>query len=421
MANDFSKEERVNFEEVLEGFNDALVASKAAKVYKTGQTDMVRAGDVMWRPSPYILDSNSSGMTQTGNFVDRTQLSVPTSISLKHTVPLIMDARELNDAVQEKRLGEGAKQRLASDLNVDVLNAACTYGSLVVPVAADASGFDDVAKVEAIMNEQGVQNYDRKLFLSTRDYNGMASNLADRGTVTGKVLTAYERAQVGLLASFDTYKLDYANRISAAAGTGDTFDNRTVTALYHVPAATATGTTGVNNVDNRFQTITVNNTTNVVAGDAMTIAGINAVHAITKQDTGQLKTFRIIAVPSATTLTITPPIISAQGATTAEKQYQNCVVNTESSTAAIVYLNKKAAAINPFWFKDSIEIIPGKYQVPDGAGASVLRGSTDQGIEMVMTKQFDIDTMKIKFRFDLLYGVTNLAPEMSGILIFGQT
>jgi hypothetical protein len=35
-----------------------------------------------------------------------------------------------------------------------------------------------------------------------------------------------------------------------------------------------------------------------------------------------------------------------------------------------------------------MELLPGRYAVPDGAGVDVLRASTDQGIELVMTKKF---------------------------------
>ena len=35
MANSFSKEERVAFEDILEGFNDALVLSKNVSMYRT--------------------------------------------------------------------------------------------------------------------------------------------------------------------------------------------------------------------------------------------------------------------------------------------------------------------------------------------------------------------------------------------------
>ncbi|MEY5003498.1 MAG: hypothetical protein RL678_1307, partial [Pseudomonadota bacterium] len=58
--------------------------------------------------------------------------------------------------------------------------------------------------------------------------------------------------------------------------------------------------------------------------------------------------------------------------------------------------------------------------VPTDSGAAVMRASTDQGIELVMQKFYDIDTMTIKYRLDTLYGVVNRAPEMSGVLLFGQ-
>jgi hypothetical protein len=176
-------------------------------------------------------------------------------------------------------------------------------------------------------------------------------------------------------------------------------------------------------VDNRYQTVTVSSSTNVVAGDAFTIAGVNAVHHITKQDTGQLKTFRVISVPAGgTTLIISPPIISNQSEndTPATAEYQNCVVNAKSATSAIVWLNTAAAPINCFWQKDAIEILPGRYAVPQDAGANVMRASTDQGIELVMQKQYDINTMKTRYRLDTIFGVVNKQPEMTGIILFGQ-
>ena len=422
MANAFNKEERVAFEELLEGFNDALVLSRNVSKYSTDQTMMERAGDRVWRPQPYIIES-FTGTDMTSNFNDQTQLSVPASIDISKSVPWIMTATELRDALQEKRLGSAAKQRLASDVNVAVMNVAANQGSLVVPISTAASGFDDVALCEAIMNETGVMDGDRYLALSTRDYNGMAGNLAERQTLTKKSLTAYEKAYIGQVASFESYKLDYANALSAAAGAGITFDNRTASAGYYVPKATDTNAIngGESNVDNRFQTITVSATTDVAAGDAFTIAGVNAVHHITKGDTGNLKTFRVISVDSGTTMTITPPIISNQGGSTAETQYQNCVVNTESATAAITFLNTQDARVNPFWHKDAIEILPGRYAVPEDSGAAVMRGTTDQGLELVMQKFYDINTMKTKFRCDILFGVVNKAPEMSGIMLFSQT
>ena len=47
MANSFSKEERVAFEDLLEGFQDALVLSRNVAVYNTDQTMMERANNTI--------------------------------------------------------------------------------------------------------------------------------------------------------------------------------------------------------------------------------------------------------------------------------------------------------------------------------------------------------------------------------------
>lgn len=423
MSNSFSKEERVQFEDILEGFNDALILSKNVGVYNTDQSMMERTNNVIWRPQPYIATSYN-GTDQTTNFDDYAQLSVPATIGFQKSVPFVLSATELRDALQEGRLGDAAKVKLASDINLAVMNVAAQQGTLVVKRTSAASGFDDVAQCEAIFNEQGVAGNDRYLALSTRDYNGMASNLAVSTRSFGNDISdkALRAAYVGPVASFETYKLDYAVRKTAAAGgAGITMSTLVAGNNYWVPKAMTVSVTGESgNVDNRFQTITVSSTTNVAAGDSFTIANCEAVHHITKGGTGQLKTFRVISVPSSTTLVISPPIISAQGGSDAEAQYQNVVLNSTASNAALVFLNTATASINPFWQKDAIEILPGRYAVPDNAGVAVMRGSTDQGIELVMTKFYDINTMKTKFRFDTLFGVVNKQPEMSGIIMFGQ-
>ena len=423
MANSFSKEERVAFESLLEGFQDALVLSRNVAVFNTDQQMMERTNNVIWRPQPYISVSYA-GTDMTANFDDYSQLTVPATIGFGRSVPWVMTATELRDSLQEGRLGDAAKQKLASDINVAIMNVAALQGSLFVKRTAAATGFDDVAEIEARMNEKGVMDNDRYLALSTRDYNGMASDLAKASRSFGNDISdsALRRAYVGRLASFETYKLDYAVRKAAAAGgAGITMSTLVAGNNYWVPKATSVASTGeTSNVDNRFQTITTTTNTNVAAGDAFTIANVFEVHAITKQSTGVLKTFRVISVPSSTTLVISPPIISNQGGSDAEAQYQNCVVTSTSGTAAIAFQNTAAGNMNPFWQKDSLEILPGRYAVPTDAGVAVMRAATDQGIELVMTKQYDINTMKTKYRLDTLYGVVNKQPEMSGIVMFSQ-
>lgn len=424
MANAFSKEEIVAFENILEGFNDALILSKNINVYNTNGVTMERARDTIWRPQPYIAQSftRTVGTTIASNVSTMTQLSVPSTLGFSQCSAWQMDALELRDALQEGRLGDSAKQKLASDINLSVMDLAAAQGTLVVDVATAAGDYDDIALCDSIMNEQGVMAEDRYLALSSRDYNGMAGNLAvaTRSFTGNKSANAYERSYVGPVAGFETYKLDYANRCAANAATVTIATNGAQ--VRYVPQATTTSTGGVLNVDNRYQTVTVSSTTGVVAGDAFTIDGIEAVHHITKRSTGELKTFRVISVVNGTSMVISPPIIGANSSPTdAELQYQNVDVAATSATASINFLNVAASNINPFWRKDSIELLPGRYAVPDGAGVDVLRASTDQGIELVMTKKFDPLTFQTLYTLDTLYGVVMTNPEMAGILLFNQT
>jgi hypothetical protein len=429
MANAFSKEERVAFENILEGFNDALVMSRNVSVYNVAGEMMARTNDQIWRPQPYIATSINGAprVDITASFGDFTQLAVPATIGFSKTVPFALDAKELRDQLQEGRLGDSAKQKLASDINVAIMNVAANQSTLVVARSNAAGGYTDVAECDAVFNEQGVQMFDRYLALSSRSYNGMASDLAGRETMTGKPTTAYEKSYVGMVAGFETYKMDYANRIVGnATPVGDITINGAN--QYYTPRATSTAGTGETaNVDNRYQSLNVTLAVGAVlrVGDAFKLANVNAVHHITKGDTGQAKTFRVISITSGggtagnNTIVISPPIISAQGATDAELQYKN-VTATPAAGSTVTILNVDSADINVFWQKDALEILPGRYAIPANAGVDIMRGTTDQGLELVMQKFYDINTAVTKYRMDTFFGVVNKQPEMSGIMLFNQ-
>jgi len=414
MANNFSKEERVAFEDILAGMNDLLVESKAVKKYGTDGQLMERANDTIWRPVPYILSSQTRAIGTPVTPQVANQLTVPSRLNQAPNVSWNMTALELRDALQENRLGRSAYQRLASDINTAVRNVVSLQGTLTVAVPAAASGYDDVALCDAIMNETGVPQGDRYLALNTRDYNGMAGDLAGRQTMQGKPTNAYERSLVGMVAGFETLKTDGFVRLGANTATRTIATNGAQ--VRYVPQ-TVDG--NGNNVDNRYQTVTVSSTAGFTAGDAFTIDGIENVHQITKEPTGQPKTFRVISITDGTTMVISPPMIGANSTPTdVELQYKNCEVVSTSATAAITPLNDKATALNPFWHYDSVELLPGRYAVPTDQGVDVMRGTTDQGLEVVMSKKFDNSTFTSLYTLDTYFGVVNTNPEMNGVLFF---
>lgn len=423
MTNGFSKEETVAFEQMCQGFEDALVMSRLVTIYNADQVMMERSNDTIWRPCPYIMQSHD-GSDATSNFGDVTQLSVPSSISIQKHSTATLDARELRDSLQEGRLGMGAMQKLASDINISMQTAAAQQGTLVVTKDSAASGYSDIAAAEEAMNRVGISMFDRYLSLTSKDYNGLAADIAGRQTPNQIVRDAYSKSLIGMdIAGFQAHKLDYGQRLEASTATTVTINGAN---QYYTPRATSTAATGeISNVDNRYQNITVAVTSGTIAvGDAFTIAGVNEVHHITKQDTGELKTFRVTGIVSggggSGVIQISPAIVSNGGGTDAEAQYQN-VTATPANGAAITFLNTAATNVNPFWHKDSLEILPGKLAIDPKAGVDILRTTVDNGVEVVMQKQYDINTQKTKYRWDVLYGVVNKQPEMSGILLFNQT
>ncbi|MFA6093970.1 MAG: P22 phage major capsid protein family protein [Elusimicrobiota bacterium] len=420
---DFARQVVVAFEEeIVPAFEDLLILSKKVSVRPVDDKTMERSGDVIWRPMPYIAVSED-GSDATGHFKGLTDLVVPATLGFRKHVAKEMDELEVRDDLRQHRFGKAAAERLAADVNMAVVDAICNQGTLIATKSTAAAGFEDPADVDSVLNRNGIPQMGRQIAYSTKDYNGLAKNLADRGTMTSKPTTAYERALIGEnVSGFVAHKLDYANICNDAAATGITMDTRSSASNYHVPKAKSVATTGeVSNFDNRRQRVTVNSTTSVAAGDWFTIAGIYEVHKANKRNTGELKTFRVISVDDSTHMTISPPIISNQGGSQAEKEYQNCVVPTAASNAALVWLNTTAKPINPFWVEGAVELLPARVAVSEGAGLKISRATTEQGIELVMTESVNHATLKTWYRWDIFFGVAVLQPEMVGGQIFSQT
>lgn len=432
MATAFTKQETVFFDELLAGFDDLLVFGRNVSLFNADPVILERSqGLAIWRPTPYVSVSvdGPAGTDISASFTDVTQLSVPIALGYNKTVPWSMTSDDLNDKQQRERKYNSALQRLATDINVACANVAALQGTLIVKRTVAASGFDDLAAADSLMMEQGlVGDVGRRIaVLHARDYNNMASVLAKPATSANpKVNNAYENAFVGRISGFDTFKSDYTYRLTQAAGVTVTVNGAN---QRYVPKATSTAGTGEQqNVDNRYQNLTIGVVSGTVkVGDKFTIAGVNAVHHISKADTGQLKTFTITAIVSggggAGVVQISPPIIAADSAPTQpELEYKN-VTATPANGAAITFLNTAASNVMPFWDERAIELLPGRNGIDEGltaAGAGFMNGTTEMGVQVTMYKFFDINTKKYKYRCDTRFGVGMTNPEMCGLVLFSQ-
>lgn len=433
MPSAFSKQETVFFDELLAGFDDRLKFGRNVSVFNADAQTLERSqGTAIWRPMPYISTSidGPAGTSISSSFSDVTQLSVPISLGFDKTVPWVMTSNDLNDPLQRERKMRSATQKLSSDINVAIANVAGIQGTLVVKRLSAASGYDDLSLANALMEEQGIVDMGsaRKAFIHTRDYAAMAGQLAKPQTSANpKVNKAFEDGFLGPVAGFDTYSAEYTYRLTAATGTGVTVNGAN---QRYVPKATSTAATGETaNVDNRYQNLTVAVSSGTIkVGDKFTILGVNAVNAITKSDTGQLRTFTVTGIVSggggSGVITISPPIIAADSSPTApELEYKN-VTATPANGAAITFLNTVSCNVAPFWDERAIELLPGRNGV-DGnmaeSGATYITGTTDLGVQLIMYKFFDINSKTYKYRCDTRFGVGMTNPQMCGVILFNQT
>lgn len=420
MATSYTKQEQVMFDNVIQGFDDLLVIAKGAELYNplTPQ-EAVNAFDKFWIPAP-MIGASYDGFDQSSNFDGLTQLNVPATIGYHKSIPKTLSSKNLRNTYAMEQFGKAAKQKLASDVNLALFNTAALYGSVVSKRTGAATGYDDVADLDNRFTRIGVPQDNRMAFYAPSAMNAMAGNLAGRSEATERSKNAYEKAMIRSdIAGFEVFKNDQEILLAAASGGATTVNGAN---QRTVPAATVTSAGITENKDNRYTDLVITATTyaNIKVGDAFTIAGVNEIHLITKQNTGQLKTFRVVDKPAANTIRIYPAIIDAAEGSIGSKEYAN-VSATPANGANITWLNTANAALNPFFRREALVLIPGSFTVSNGDGWSVMQAQTDLGIGITYTRQGSINDLSCKVRWDIDFGTALLNPDMAGVQLFNQT
>lgn len=415
MANAFSKEEIVFFNEVLQGFNPNNITARQVTKFMAPSMQFERAGLTIHRPVPYI-SRTTTGLTIAA--VDRTQLTVPSTLNSTTNiinVPFKLNAVELNDPSQRDKIVQSALIALSAAADSIIATKVAQEGTLFVPITGAIDQYGDISAAEIQQSIRDVPIMEpRTLIMNPTDYNSVAGDLANRDAPpTGVSLTAFERSRIPTVATFDSFKANFQPTITVAAGTA------TVTGVQrYVPVATdANG----NNVDNRSMTLTISDSSSMVAGDAFTITGLNALGLIHKNDTGVLQRFRIISVDTGTTITISPPIIVGDGTSQAEDDYAN-VSDPTAGGESLLFLNTATAQSNIFFVNKAVEIIHGQLSDIDlnGAGVSTMVESTDSGIQILFAKGAEVTTLETTYRLTMWMDATVLIRDMCGVVVANQ-
>jgi len=415
MANNFSKSVDIFFEEVVAGFEATNVSARNVAQYKPAAGRLAEGGQSFYRPMP-MLTEVVDGRDVSSSYKDLTELTVPSTLTESHirNIPVQLTGVDLNNPHMMKNIVEATNVMLSNKIDTLVANEIASKGTLAVITSGNIDTYDEAAEADALMLEQQATRGQRCMFLNPRMAKNLAGNLASRQTLEGKPLSAYERSALPPIAGFDTYRVDYGKTIAGSSATG-----YLVNGASQVTTPAAFDGNGLP-VDNRSQTLTVDTGSGAAVGDVFTIAGVNAVGHINKQDTGQLKTFRILAINGAN-WTISPAIIPADGAADSQAAYAN-VTTTPADNAAITVLNTTTKPASVFFEKSAVEIIHSEFNTEPftASGKKVRKATTDSGIQIVMLSDSNIDTLNAKYRMFVWANVEVLNPELAGIMLEGQ-
>lgn len=408
MANSALKTIDIMWESFVEAFDAMTVLSNMVDRETINPTEAERAGDVMYVRQNYHA-STVAGLDISGETdMDVISRAVPLVFNDPQNVKYSLDAKEMRDESVMRKQGEAAARQLAAVIDTTLYNRAVDRAT-IVQLASGAFTWNLGQSAETAMIQRGITSSQAKLLLNATDYQAVSADLGGKAYQSDWSKNAYERSRIPGIANFETFRTDNLKNLTIKGTvTGTTVNGNQ---SHTVVAKDANGVP----VDNRQMTLTVQgtNVANIKAGDVFTIANVNAVHMITKEDTGTLQTFRVLAVAgSGTSLTISPAIVPSG-------PYQN-VTTQAANSAAITFVNNATKPANLFFSGDAIQLKYSRLHFPTDQGAKVMTATTENGAPLTMSYFFNHLTGKTQFRFHTYFAAEAVDPEKIGIIVANQ-
>lgn len=416
MADQFTESEVIFFDDVVSKFSPNNVHANQAVVRQASTKNFTKDGVTERRQSQLMVNA-TEGRDISSDNQDIISLTVPVGISdadiVNHTFDL--NSSELKNKYYRDGQVQAAVRKLSNYLDLRVANKVANEGSVVITDQGEFDDYDALAKAETEFLNREIDISDpRCMNLNPRASRKASSVIAARESGVQQQ-AAYERSMLPPVAGFETHKANVLTSIAAAAGGAVTVDGDNQNKTLEVWSSSSTSS-----ADNRYQNLTVNSTASKKVGDAFTITGVNSVGAISKSDTGNLQTFRVVEVVDGTTLRVTPAIIPADSSDLGQKAYAN-VTTTPADGAALTFINTAAAQPNTFFCKDSVEIFTTGCADPDlSSTLAVMRAQTDSGIEILYAKEADINDLSVKYRLSFMASAHVLESQRAGIMLANQ-
>ena len=326
---------------------------------------------------------------------DNEQYTTLSVASQKHigvnftSAELTMQLDDFAERVLKPRISQ-----LASSIDADVANAYKTIGSSV--------GTPGTTPSTSLVLLQAQQKLNEAAAVMSPRY-ATVNPAANAGLVEG---------MKGLFNPTDTISKQFKNGMMGTGVLGYEEINMSQSIKQHTTGTrAATGnTTGaaVTTEGSSTLTLTVGSGETLAVGDVFTIADCYAVNPQTRESTGSLFQFVVLASTTATTTaTVTvAPMYSASSALAT-------MLTLPANSKAVVFIGTASTQYpqNLVYHKDAITFATADLLLPQGVDMAAR--AVHNGISLRVVRQYDINNDRMPCRIDVLYGYSTIRPQMA--------
>lgn len=407
MANGFQNPVMYTDETLRVLANNIILGKRVSRKHqKEFAKDNMKIGDTLniRRPAKFTVSSGAAFATQ-----DYTETSIPLVVNAQKHIDTTFTSADLTLKVQDfsDRIIKPGAIQLAQQIDIDgYVNAKNTVGNLTGTPGTSPNNVSFLFDVSKKLDD----------FSVPRD--GARYLAIDQGTNASQVasLTGFFNSQGQVSKQYeDGVFVDATNTIGLKIGMSQNIARQTVGPLGGTPVVNGAAqgiTAGWANTG----TLITNGWTaaaaqRLAAGDVFTAAGCFSVNPVTKQTTGQLMQFVVLANQSSDgagnlTIAMSPAIITSgpfQNVTASPTNGGAIVVNGTASTSY---------ARNLAWHEDAFELAVVKMvDLAEFGGWGAVR--SQDGFSLRVFRQAAISTDTVGNRVDCLYGWATPYPEQA--------
>lgn len=388
--------------------NAQVLAKKVDRQLDEKNIFAAKVGNTAYVRRPVEFETSDGAEITEGDITDIEEATVPVALDQHKKVVWAITSTQKTLNVEEiteryikpttKRLAQKVEDAIAAEYK-NIPNFTGTPGT--VPAT-----FLSVGEGKRKLSELGVPDDGMNCaFWSPNARLNLSDGL--KGVFPQKIAQkAIEMAEFGYYAGFNNYECQ-------------SLKLHTVGALGGTPAINGAGqnVTYAASKDTITQTLNVDGWSNSIAdilkhGDVFTIANVYSVNRETKQSTGQLQDFTVMADVSSngsgeTALTVRPPMITSGPYQTVDSApADGALLTIKTGTAATAYRQNMA------FHKNCITLAFARLDTPDqDEGAKAFRVDY-KGISIRGIYQYNAILDRTLYRWDILFGTKAQNPSM---------